>query len=198
MSHHALNLTSITYEQASSKPVIAANDPCIDPVNPPKKRGRPPTVTINPLCGVLPQLLAEKRRPLWLDDLIFGGTLTAVGQSQNVSNVSINDVRSALWLPTLETAGLENLGYGTRQAQRVMQAARFVADGIVSHLERTQPGEMARLREDAALEAKLSYYSIRDESYRPLKPVPPEILELHKKGDYYGYGRALREFRLSS
>jgi len=198
MSHHALNSTLIAYQQASSKLETAANDPCIGPVNPPKRRGRPRTITINPVCSVLPQLLAEKRRPLWLDDLLFGGTLTAVGQSQNVSNVSLKDVRSALWFPTFETAGLETLGYGRRQAQRVVQAARFVADGIVSHLERTRPGEMARLREDAVLEANLSYYSIRDESHRPLKPVPPEILELHKKGDYYGYGRALREFRLSS
>lgn len=195
MPHHALNLSKFVCQEPSSKPLTAANDPCITPVSSPRKRGRPPTVTVNPVFGVLPQLLAEQKRPLWLDDLLFGGTLTAVGQSQNVSNVSIDDVRNALWLPSFETARLQTQGYEKRQAQRVMQAARFVANGIVNHLERTYPGELVRLVENAKLEVKHSYYSIREETYQPLKPVPVEILELYHKGDYYEYGRALREFR---
>ncbi|MEZ0193751.1 hypothetical protein AB9U01_06750 [Pseudomonas qingdaonensis] len=198
MSYHASNLTSFAREEPSSKPLTAANDPCINPLKTAKTRGRPPAVTINPVYGVLPQLLAKNKRPLWLDDLLFGGTLTAVGQSQNVSNVSIDDVRNALWLQTFATATLQAQGYEKRQAQRVIQAARFVASGIVNHLERTQPGELARLSEDAILEVKLSYYSIREETYRPLKPVPTEILDLYYKGDYYEYGRALRDFQLSN
>jgi len=195
VSYHALNFSQFPCSEPSRKPLTAANDPCISPAIPRIKRGRPPTVTTNPLFGVLPQLMAEKRRPLWLDDLLFGGTITAVGQSQNVSNVSMDDVRNALWLPLFETTTLQIQGYEKRQAQRVMQAARFVANGIVKHLERTRPGELVRLTENAELEVKNSYYSIREETYQPLKPVPVEILELYHKGEYYEYGRALRDFR---
>ena len=177
-------------------PLVAANDARTNHDPKPKRtRGRPRTVTINPVSVILPSLLAEKKRPAWLDDILFGSTLTAVGQSRNVSNVSMKDVRTALWLPTFETEPLQKLGYEKRQSERVIQAARFVADGIIKYLERSQPKALERIRADAELEISQSYYTTRLETYRPLKRVPDEILELYRRGDYYGYGQALRDFR---
>ncbi|WP_414157507.1 hypothetical protein [Pseudomonas sp. BNK-15] len=164
-----------------------------------RKRGRPRSVTANPLFGILEQLLgAEPVRPAWLDDLLFGSILTAVGQSRNVSNVSMRDVLAALYLPTFETEVLINCGLQKRQAERVIQASRFAADGITAYLERNHPEELNRLRDNADVEKRLSYHTVRLETYRPVKPVPETILQLHRNGDYLAYGYALREFRLAN
>ncbi|WP_323160812.1 hypothetical protein [Pseudomonas fluorescens] len=174
----------------------AANDACAIRDEKTKRRvGRPRIVTVNPVSVILPSLLAEKKRPAWLDDILFGSILTAVGQSRSVSNVSMKDVRAALWLPTFETVSLQKLGYEKRQSERVIKAARFVANGIIKCLERSQPKTLERLNADAELEVSHSYYTTRLERYRPLKPVPDEIVELYRQGDYYGYGKALRDFR---
>lgn len=188
--------TAHSLANALNTPLVAANDSCISHDQTLKrKRGRPRIVTVNPVSVILPSLLAEKKRPEWLVDILFGSTLTAVGQSRNVSNVSMKDVRAALWLPTFETEPLQKLGYEKRQSERVIKAARFVANGIIKYLERSQPKTLERLSADAEVEVSQSYYTTRLETYRPLKQVPDEILELYRQGDYYGYGKALRDFR---
>ncbi|WP_146257887.1 hypothetical protein [Pseudomonas putida] len=181
---------------------LVSNSPSTAPtVVPPekRKRGRPRTVTVNPLFRILDQLLDPSTgRPAWLDGVLFGSILTAVGQSRNVSNVSMRDVLTALYLPTFETGVLINCGLQKRQAERVIQASRFAADGITAYLERNQPEEFKRLWDNADVEKRLSYHAVRLETYRPIKPVPEEILQLHRDGDYLAYGYALREFRLAN
>lgn len=159
------------------------------------RRGRPPLSTVNPVSAFMAMFPVGNERPRWLDNVLFGSILTAAGQSRNVSNVSMKDVHNALYLPVLEAQVLEGQGRDVRQAQRVMQAARHAASGIVSHMERHCPAYLAHLRMDAEVDERHSYYRTELEPSRILLPPPDSIYQLYLDGDYLGYGRALQAYR---
>jgi hypothetical protein len=171
-------------------------NPAYDTQQPQKaRRGRPRLSTVNPVALFMAMFPVGDERPRWLDSVLFGSILTAVGQSGNVSNVSMKDVHAALFLPTFDAQLLVEQGHRLRQAQRVMQAARHASSGIISHMERHCPDYLARLKTDAELDERFSYYNTDVEPSRILLPPPDDIYQLYLDGDYYGYGRALQSYR---
>lgn len=166
------------------------------PTNP-KGAGRKPASTTNPIAHIANEVLTNEpgqSHPLWLDNIIFGSCLTAAGQSQNVCNVSMNEVIGALYLREFKVDTLVAQGTSLRKAQRVIKAARHAAHGIHCYLLRRP--ELLRCYEDAyKLESKLAYSHLALVSYKQLQEVPEHITALRVAGDYLAYGEALRVFR---
>lgn len=173
--------------------------PTIEDVAPknPRRAGRKPVSTVNPIAHIAGELLFAK--PTWMQGIIFGSCLTAAGQSQNVCNVSMRDVRGTLLLKDFTVQAVMTTGIRKRQAERVIKAARHVAHGIHSYLLRRP--KLLRLYEgsyDYKIESKLAYSHVALVPYKPLKEVPEHITALRTAGDYLAYGEALRAFRRGS
>ena len=129
----------------------------IAPERNPRGAGRKPASTVNPIAHFAAELLMDvpADKPLWLDNIVFGSCLTAAGQSQNVCNVSMNEVVGALYLKEFKVDVLVAQGTLLRKAQRIIKAARHAAHGIHSYLVRRP--KLLQLYVDAAkLEASLA------------------------------------------
>ncbi|VVP68821.1 hypothetical protein PS914_00772 [Pseudomonas fluorescens] len=129
----------------------------IAPEKNPRGAGRKPASTVNPIAYLAVELLMDvpADKPLWLDNIIFGSCLTAAGQSQNVCNVSMNEVVGALYLKEFKVDVLVAQGTPLRKAQRIIKAARHAAHGIHCYLVRRP--KLLQVYEDAAkLEASLA------------------------------------------
>lgn len=161
------------------------------PTNP-KGAGRKPASTTNPIAHIAAELSYTK--PAWLADIIFGSCLTAAGQSQNVCNVSMNEVLGALHIKEFTVQAVIATGVAKRKAERIIKAARHAAHGIHCYLLRRP--ELLQCYEDAyKVESKLAYYHVALVPYKPLREVPEHIAALRLAGDYLAYGEALRAFR---
>jgi hypothetical protein len=170
--------------------LIPANDEAA-PRNP-KGAGRKPVSTTNPIAHIAADLTYAK--PDWLADIVFGSCLTAAGQSQNVGNVSMNEVLGALHLKDFTVQTVMATGVKKRKAERIIKAARHAAHGIHCYLLRRP--ELLRCYEDAyKVESKLAYSHVALVPYKPLREVPEHIAALRLAGDFLAYGEALRAFR---
>jgi hypothetical protein len=168
--------------------------PTIEDVAPtnPKGAGRKPVSTSNPIAHIAGELTYTK--PEWLADIVFGSCLTAAGQSQNVCNVSMNEVLGALHIKEFTVQAVTATGVAKRKAERIIKAARHAAHGIHCYLLRRP--ELLRRYEDAyKVESKLAYSHVTLVSYKQLRDVPEHITALRLAGDYLAYGEALRAFR---
>lgn len=158
----------------------------------PKGAGRKPVSTANPIAHIAAELSYTK--PAWFADIVFGSSLTAAGQSQNVCNVSMSEVLGALHLRQFTVQAVRANGVEKRKAERIIKAARHAAHGIHCYLLRRP--ELLRHYEDAyKVESKLAYSHVALVPYKPLREVPEHIAALRLAGDYLAYGEALRAFR---
>lgn len=163
----------------------------IAPTNP-KGAGRKPVSTSNPIAHIAAELTFVK--PEWLADIVFGSCLTAAGQSQNVCNVSMNEVVGALHLKEFTVQGVTRSGVAKRKAERIIKAARHAAHGIHGYLLRRP--ELMRCYEEAhKVESRFAYSYVALAPYEKLQVVPEHIASLRMTGDYLAYGEALRAFR---
>ncbi|WP_454876062.1 hypothetical protein [Pseudomonas farris] len=169
--------------------------PTTTPATNPKGAGRKPASTINPIAHIVSELTFIK--PQWFDDIVFGSCLTSAGQSQNVCNVSMNEVVGALHLKEFKVDVLTAQGTDKRKAQRIIKAARHVAHGVYSYLAR-RPDLLKSYEDAAKLETSLAPSPISIVRYTPLQDVPQWITDLRIAGDYLAYGEALRAFRRKS
>ncbi|WP_146017997.1 MULTISPECIES: hypothetical protein [Pseudomonas] len=171
--------------------------PTVEDVAPknPKGAGRKPVSTVNPIAHIASELLFAN--PAWLSGIIFGSCLTAAGQSQNVCNVSMQDVRNTLLLKDFTVLAVRATGVAKRQAERIIKAARHAAHGIHCYLLQ-RPKLLRRYEDnyDCKLESKLAYSHVALVPYKPLQEVPEHITALRLAGDYLAYGEALRAFRM--
>lgn len=177
-----------------SHPFVLNLIPAIDDAAPknPRGAGRKRISTTNPIAHIAGELTYAK--PAWLADIVFGSCLTAAGQSQNVCNVSMNEVLGALHIRELTVQAVMATGVAKRKAERIIKAARHAAHGIHCYLLRRP--ELLRCYEDAyEVEFKLTYSHVSLVSYKSLQEVPEHIMALHLAGDYLAYGEALRAFR---
>lgn len=165
----------------------------------PRGAGRKPASTNNPIAHIAVELLTNdpgEPHPLWLDNIIFGSCLTAAGQSQNVSNVAMDEVVGALYLREFKVDTLVAQGTSLRKAQRIIKAARHAAHGIHHYL--THRPKLLQFYENASkVEARLGYSVIHLVCSAPLQAVPQHIKDMHSAGNYLAYGEALRAFRRS-
>lgn len=158
----------------------------------PRGAGRRPTSTLNPIAHIAAELTFDK--PAWLADIVFGSCLTAAKQSQNVCNVSMNEVVGALHLKVLTVQAVIATGVAKRKAERIIKAARHAAHGIHCYLMR-RPELLSSYEDAYTTESKLAYSHVALVPYKPLRAVPEHITALRVAGDYLAYGEALREFR---
>ncbi|UVM63082.1 hypothetical protein [Pseudomonas sp. B21-010] len=179
-----------------SQPFVLNLIPAIEDIAPqnPKGAGRKPVSTVNPIAHIAGELLFDN--PAWLSSIIFGSCLTAAGQSQNVCNVSMRDVRGTLLLKEFTVQAVMTTGIAKRQAERVIKAVRHAAHGIHGYLLR-RPKLLRRYEDnyDCRLESKLAYSHVALVPYKPLREVPEHIDAMRLAGDYLAYGEALRAFR---
>lgn len=106
-------------------------------------RGPRPQLIDNPVAPALCILKFEGRPMPWLDDIAFGAIYTGPGLINGKHSVSFADVKRVLRLSTISTAEVasclfnhERQPMGTRQIQRVIEAARTALRGIALYLER--------------------------------------------------------------
>lgn len=106
-------------------------------------RGPKPQAIENPLAPALCILKFEQRPAPWLDDIVFGAIYTGPGVISGKHSVSLADVKKVLRLSVISTAAAatcllnhERQPMGTRQLQRVIEAARTALRGIALYLER--------------------------------------------------------------
>lgn len=158
----------------------------------PKGAGRKPVSTLNPIAHIAAELTFNK--PAWLADIVFGSCLTSAKQSQNVCNVSMNEVLGALHLKVLTVQAVTATGVAKRKAERIIKAARHAAHGIHCYLLR-HPEIWQRYEDEHKIESKLAYSHVVLVTYKPLREVPTIIAALRLAGDYLAYGEALRAFR---
>lgn len=112
-------------------------------IRPSSSRGRKPQVIDNPLAPALCILKFEQRPTPWLDEIVFGAIYTGPGLINGKHSVSLADVKRVLRLSVISTAEAasclfnhERQPMGSRQIQRVIEAARTALRGIALHLER--------------------------------------------------------------
>lgn len=163
----------------------------IAPTNP-KGAGRKPVSTLNPIAHIAAELTYNK--PAWLADIVFGSCLTSAKQSQNVCNVSMNEVLGALHLKVLTVQAVIATGVAKRKAERIIKAARHAAHGIYCYLLR-RPALLSFYEDAYTTESNLAYSHVAIVFYKPLRAVPEHIATLRLAGDYLAYGKALRAFR---
>lgn len=106
-------------------------------------RGPKPQAIQNLLAPALCILKFEERSTPWLDDIVFGAIYTGPGVISGKHSVSLSDVNKVLRLSVISTAAAaecllnhELRPMGTRQLQRVIEAARTALRGIALYLER--------------------------------------------------------------
>lgn len=124
----------------------------------PRNAGRPRLSTVNPIAHIAIEVLTNEpgeQHPLWLDNIIFGSCLTAVGQSHNVCNVAMDEVVGALYLREFKVETMGAQGTSLRKAQRVIKAARHAAHGIHHYLV-SRPKLLQSYEDAAKLEASLA------------------------------------------
>jgi hypothetical protein len=107
------------------------------------RTGKKPQVINNPLATALITLKLEGWSTPWLDDFTYGAINTGPGVINGRQSVALSDVKKLLRLPEFSIAiAAEHLlnhdrqPMGTRQLQRVVEAARTALRGIALHLER--------------------------------------------------------------
>ena len=105
------------------------------------KRGRPATVTHNPIAHLIRMALTGNMS--FIDDAVMAGLYIAVGDSNGKLNVRPRQVRKAISLDLISTAEMlprfiNNHGNPicTRTAQYLAAAARIAIGGIDRHLNR--------------------------------------------------------------
>ena len=177
-----------------SHPFVLNLIPTTEDVAPknPRGAGRKPVSTVNPIAHIAAELSYTK--PKWLADIVFGSCLTSAGQSQNVCNVSMNEVLGALHLKQFTVQAVMATGVAKRKAERIIKAARHAAHGIHCYLLR-RPELLQRYEDAYMVESKLAYSHVALVHYKPLKDVPEHIAALRLAGDHLAYGEALRAFR---
>lgn len=106
-------------------------------------RGPKPQVIDNPLAAALCIFKFEQRPTPWLDEIVFGAIYTGPGLINGKHSVSLADVKRVLRLSVISTAEAasclfnhERQPMGSRQIQRVIEAARTALRGIALYLER--------------------------------------------------------------
>ncbi|MET3053432.1 hypothetical protein ABXV19_16740 [Pseudomonas alkylphenolica] len=106
-------------------------------------RGPKPQVIDNPLAPALCIFRFEERPTPWLDEIVFGAIYTGPGLINGKHSVALADVKRVLRLSVISTAEAasclfnhERQPMGTRQLQRVIEAARTALRGIALYLER--------------------------------------------------------------
>lgn len=107
------------------------------------RAGRKPQIIDNPFAYALCMLRFEERPTPWLDDITFGAINTGPGLVNGRHSVSLVDVKKLLRMPELSVASAaetllnhDRQPMGTRQIQRVIEAARTALRGVALHLER--------------------------------------------------------------
>ncbi|MEO4013011.1 helix-turn-helix transcriptional regulator [Pseudomonas rossensis] len=153
------------------------------------KAGKKPQVINNPLAAALSTLRLEGRPTPWLDDFAFGAICTGPGLIKGKHSVALADVKKLLRLPELSVAtAAEHLlnhdrqPIGTRQLQRVVEAARTALRGIALHLER-HPDILRSVDADIDFD---KFWEIKDEQTKPAAtaqhPKKKQALEMIRAG----------------
>ncbi|WP_409307828.1 helix-turn-helix domain-containing protein [Pseudomonas putida] len=134
-----------SYPQSTDlAPVIelCTHEPTVE-VRSSSTRGPKPQVIDNPLAAALCIFKFEERPTPWLDEIVFGAINTGPGLINGKHSVSLADVKKVLRLSMISTAEAasclfnhERQPMGTRQLQRVIEAARTALRGIALYLER--------------------------------------------------------------
>lgn len=121
---------------------LCPHEPTIE-VRSSSTRGPKPQVIDNPLAAALCIFKFENRPTPWLDEIVFGAINTGPGLINGKHSVSLADVKKVLRLSVISTTGAasclfnhERQPMGTRQLQRVIEAARTALRGIALYLER--------------------------------------------------------------
>jgi hypothetical protein len=136
-------------------------------------RGRPKTIVKNPAVTFMPFLVGPAVEQLacvdadqdeagednaeahaWVDDIIHGSICTSAGTRNGKINVKARAVIGALFLSEISAEACQTCEYTLRTAQRIAKAARHVAHGIASYVER-HPKLKAELEANIEAEALL-------------------------------------------
>lgn len=121
---------------------------------PERGRGRPKTAFANPVAAYIHMLVVPELLP-WLDDLIHGAIITSAGITNGKVNAKARAVIGALFLSEIKAGFCQTHEISLRTAQRIAKAARHVAHGIASYVER-HPEIKARLDAETKAESGAS------------------------------------------